>query len=280
MKLGYEAKMKDASTQWLQRPEGRIAYDVDGEGPLVICMPGLGDLRRIYRFTAPALIDAGYRVARMDLRGHGESDASFSRYDGVATGEDAVALAEYLGGGAVLIGNSMSAGAAVWAAAERPGLVAGVVLVGPFVRNTPMNPLLIMLFHTLMMRPWARAAWTAYLPTLYAGRKPDDLKEHIAAIKASMSKPGYQKAFVRTTRTDHAHAEARLAGIATIPSLVVMGEQDPDFPNPAAEAQWIAGQISGEIVMVPEAGHYPQAQRPDLVNPALIAFLQKITANA
>ena len=47
----------------------------------------MGDLRSVYRFTVPALVDAGYRVATMDLRGHGDSDDSFSTFDDVAAGD-------------------------------------------------------------------------------------------------------------------------------------------------------------------------------------------------
>src|SRR3954453_19160906 len=126
-------------TQFLQRPEGRIAFDVEGTGPLVVCLPGMGELRSTYRFTVPALTAAGYRVATMDLRGHGDSDTTFARYDDVAAGEDALALVEQLGGPAVLLGNSMGAGAAAWAAAERPELVSGLGLIGPFVRNPPAS---------------------------------------------------------------------------------------------------------------------------------------------
>ena len=36
----------------------------------------MGDLRSVYRFLAPELVGAGYRVATMDLRGHGDSDAT------------------------------------------------------------------------------------------------------------------------------------------------------------------------------------------------------------
>ena len=50
------------TTSYLDRGEGRIAYDVQGSGPLVVCAPGMGDLRSVYRFFAPALVAAGYRV--------------------------------------------------------------------------------------------------------------------------------------------------------------------------------------------------------------------------
>ncbi|MDQ1709948.1 MAG: hypothetical protein QOG49_1333 [Frankiaceae bacterium] len=136
-------------TRWLTRPEGRIGYAVAGAGPLVLCIPGMGDVRSAYRHVVPALVDAGFRVATMDLRGHGDSDATFSAYDDVAAASDAAALIEALGEPAILVGSSMGAGAAVLVAADRPELVSGLALVGPFVRNPPASALLKPLF-TLM----------------------------------------------------------------------------------------------------------------------------------
>jgi len=245
-------------TQRLNRGEGRIAYDVTGSGPLVVCLPGVGELRSSYRATVPALVQAGYRVATMDLRGHGDSDATFSRHDDVAAAEDALALVEHLGGPAVLVGNSMGAGAAVWAAAERPDLVGGLALIGPFVRNPPANPGVRLVFRALMARPWARFVWTAYLPSLSPGRRPSDFEDHRRAIAASMRRPGHARAFARTTRTSHAPAEARLPEVRQ-PTLVVMGERDPDFRDPAAEARWIADRLRADVLLVPEAGHYPRS---------------------
>jgi predicted dienelactone hydrolase len=46
-----------------------IAYDVIGQGPLVVLAHGIGDSRHSYRFLAPALAAAGYRVANMDIHG-------------------------------------------------------------------------------------------------------------------------------------------------------------------------------------------------------------------
>ena len=55
--------------------------------------------------------------------------------------------------------------------------------------------------------------------------------------------------------------------------MVVMGEQDPDFKDQRAEADWIAQAMHGEVVMVPQAGHYPQSQRPGTTAEAILRFL-------
>lgn len=266
----------DRSVQHLMRPEGRIAYDVAGTGPLVLCVPGMGDLRSVYRFLAPALVDAGYRVATMDLRGHGDSDATFSSYDDVAAGTDIVALIGELGGPAVVVGNSMGAGAAAWAAAESPDRVAGLVLIGPFVRQVPVGAMAVLAFRLALMWPWGRAVWLAYYPRLYPGRPPADFEEHRDRIRRSLRQPGHWHAFAATTRSSHAPVEARLDEVRA-PTLVVMGEHDPDFPDPAAEAEHVAGRLHGDVLMVPAAGHYPQAEYPEVVTPAVIQFLERKT---
>jgi pimeloyl-ACP methyl ester carboxylesterase len=268
-----------STTRFLDRPGGRIAYDVAGEGPLVVMVPGMGDLRSAYRHLAPALAEAGYAAATMDLRGHGDSDATFDQYDDVAAGTDVLALVEALGGPAVLVGNSMGAGAVAWAAAERPDLVAGLVLVGPFVRETEVGALKALLFRVSMARPWAARVWDAYYPSLAPGLPAEELATHRADIRASMRRPGHAAAFARTTRTSHAPVEARL-GEVRAPTLVVMGERDPDFPDPAVEANEIARRVSGRVLMVPGAGHYPQAEAPSVVTPAMLAFLAETTDRA
>ncbi|MEV1205701.1 alpha/beta fold hydrolase, partial [Microbispora rosea] len=72
--------LEDGVTEFLTIGDGEIAYDVTGEGPLVVMVPGMGDSRRAYRFLVPALTAAGYRVATMDLRGHGESSLGWDSY--------------------------------------------------------------------------------------------------------------------------------------------------------------------------------------------------------
>jgi pimeloyl-ACP methyl ester carboxylesterase len=270
---------RTTATHSISRPDGHIAYDVGGTGPLVVLLPGMGDLRSTYRFLAPPLRDAGYRVACADLRGHGDSDAGFASYGDLETAGDIVALVEELGGPAVVVGNSMAAGSAVLAAAQRPELVSALVLIGPFVRDGDIGLLTRVLMRAAMTTLWAATAWNSYLPKLYAGRRPEDFATYRAQVIASLRRPGYARAFAQTTRLSHAPAEARLSDVAA-PTLVVMGERDPDFPDPRAEAEWIAQALNAEVRMVPDAGHYPQSQQPELVLDAMLPFLGRVTQRA
>jgi pimeloyl-ACP methyl ester carboxylesterase len=266
-------------TRFLTRPEGRIAYDLDGTGPLVVLVPGMGDLRSTYRFLAPLLRSGGCTVVTTDLRGHGDSDASFSTYGDVATADDLAALLDALGEPAVVVGNSMAAGSAVLLAAGRPDLVKGLALLGPFVREASISAVQRVMFRVAMARPWATLAWKAYAPKLYAGRKPADLDAYLTTVIASLRRGGYAKAFSRTTHTSHADAASALSRVAA-PTLVVMGEHDPDFPDPRAEAEWIAAAVHGDVVMAPYSGHYPQSQEPERVAEAVVALVARVNADA
>jgi pimeloyl-ACP methyl ester carboxylesterase len=70
---------------------------VAGEGPLVVLVPGMGDLRAGCRFLAQALREAGYRVACTDPRGQGDSDATFPAYGDEEAADDVAALIGELG---------------------------------------------------------------------------------------------------------------------------------------------------------------------------------------
>jgi pimeloyl-ACP methyl ester carboxylesterase len=274
-----DSAIRSQETRYLARPEGRVAYDVGGDGPLVVLVPGMGDLRATYRFVAPVLREAGYRVAATDLRGQGDSDAAFPTYGDNETAADIIALVEELGGPAVIVGNSMGAAAGVIMAAERPELVNGLVLVGPFVRNARINAMQRLLSRVAMAPLWAATVWKSYMPRLYAGKRPADFEAYRDRVVASLRRPGYAKAFSRITHTSHDPAEARLKDVMT-PTLVVMGDRDPDFPDPKAEAAWIAEVLHGEAVVVPEAGHYPQSQQPDITANAVRGFLRSLRDRA
>ncbi|MFD6445430.1 alpha/beta fold hydrolase [Promicromonospora sp. NPDC060204] len=262
---------------FLRRPEGNIAYTDAGSGPLVVAMPGMGDLRSTYDDLAPALVDAGYRVVVADLRGHGDSDTTFRTHGDDATGTDFIALVEHLGAGpAVLLGNSMASSAAAWAAAERPELVRGLVLLSPLLRqpgSPAMQKVLRGVYRVLLARPWGAAFWAAYYSSISKGRRSARHAEQVAEVRQSLRDPAHLRSFRELTMVlDHSVVEARLSEVAA-PSLAVVGALDPDFTDPAKELTWITETIGSRGVLVDEAGHYPAQQAPDVVVPAVLDFL-------
>src|SRR5262252_9659982 len=137
--------MEADMTEFLDVADGRIAYDVTGEGPLVVLSHCMGDRRQVYRFLAPKLAQAGYRVASADLRGHGESSMGWKSVTGTEAitrtdiAGDLLALIRHLGGPAVIVGHSISGGAATVAAAKQPDLVSGIVEINPFTKTQRLN---------------------------------------------------------------------------------------------------------------------------------------------
>src|SRR6059058_2207033 len=91
------------TTRYLDLPDGRLAYDDTGEGPLVVCVPAMFDLRSEYRSLAPRLVSAGYRVVTFDLRGMGGSSATWPVYGSEPTGRDLLALLRHLNAGPALV---------------------------------------------------------------------------------------------------------------------------------------------------------------------------------
>jgi pimeloyl-ACP methyl ester carboxylesterase len=268
-------------THLLSRPGGTIAYDDQGDaqGPLVICAPGLGDLRGEYRFLTPRLVAAGYRVVTLDLRGHGESSSRWPDYSHAAIGDDIITLVRHLHAGpAIVIGTSYAAGAAVCAAAEAPELVAGMVLISPFVRATGpawQRGLMRAIYTVLFADPWGAAAWKAYYPRLFPTRKPDDFAAYFAALLANLREPG-RPAALRAMMTASPNDSETALDRVRAPALVVMGTRDPDFKSPVAEANEVARRVRGEVRMIEGAGHYPHAELPDNTAPAILAFLDRI----
>ncbi|WP_433797675.1 alpha/beta fold hydrolase [Actinoplanes sp. CA-252034] len=261
---------------------GRLAYEVAGRGPLVVLAHGMGHTRTAYRFVAPALIAAGYRVASADLRGCGESTAAWPSYTRTDIAGDLIALIRHLGGPATLVGHSISGGAATIAAAQAPDLISGIVEIAPFTRAQAMS---IGDFASKTYRKGAYRMlgtmmgsvpqWLGYLDHAYPGRKPGDWAARQAGIETHLREPGRMKALQAMLKTSPADAGARLADVRC-PALIIEGSLDPDWTDPYAEGRAIIDALPaglGELQMIDGAGHYPHDQYPDQTTELILSFL-------
>jgi len=269
-------------THFIEVAGGRLAYDDQGAGPVVICVPGLGSNRSEYRVLAPQLVAAGYRVVTIDPRGEGESSVGWAQYSAAMVARDVIALTRSLDAGPVLlVGASMAGGAVVCMAADAPELVAGVVLISPFARDAAprwrARLMYALLLAPLFSGPWGPAMWIRYLRTLYPSAKPADFEDFLRRLQTSLREPGRMVALRGFLGASQAPAGERLARV-TAPALVIMGSKDRDFPNPEAEGRLIARSLGrpGELRVIDGSGHYPHIDAPAIVGPLIAGFLDGI----
>lgn len=271
-------------TEFLTVDGGTIAYEVTGAGPLVVLAHGMGDTRESYRFVVPQLVAAGYRVANVDLRGCGESSAVWPSYTRTDIAGDLIAVVRHLGGPAVLVGQSISGGAATVAAAQAPDLIEGIVEIAPFTRKLSfkLGDLGSKTYRTGMTRLMMMAVlgsvkwWHKYLDLAFPGRKPADWNEQLRRNADSLAEPGRMKALQKMGQTPATDAGAQLANVRC-PVLIIEGSLDPDWVDPRAEGEAILAGLPaglGRLEVIEGAGHYPHTQYPDETVALLLPFLK------
>lgn len=277
-------------TEYLAVDGGTLAYEVAGAGPLIVLAHGMGDSRAAYRSVTPRLVAAGYRVAAVDLRGCGESSVGWPAWSRTAIAGDLLAVIRHLGGPAVLVGHSISGGAATIAAAQEPGLVNAVVELGPFTRKQSirLGDLGVKRFRQGMLRLLGAGMfgsvplWRSYLDLAYPGVKPADWAERLGRVDSLLREPGRMKAMQGMGRSAPTDAGEQLGNVRC-PVLVLMGTLDPDWADPHAEGSAIIDDLPsglGRLEMIEGAGHYPHDQFPDEVVSLTLAFLRSGAARA
>ncbi len=271
-------------TEFLEIDGGTLAYDLTGTaGPLAVLAHGMGDSREAYRFLAPTLVEAGYRVAAVDLRGCGESSTGWASYTRTDIAGDLIALVKHLGGPAVLVGHSIAGGAVTIAAAAAPELVTAVVELAPFTRkqSVSLGDLRSASFRRGMLRLVATAVlgstkqWAKYLDVAYPGIKPADWDARMKDVTTMLEQPGRMKALQKMGNASPADAGEQLGNVRC-PVLVVQGSADPDWAAPLAEGEAIVAELPdglGHLDVIDGAGHYPHVQYPAEVAASMLTFL-------
>jgi pimeloyl-ACP methyl ester carboxylesterase len=264
-------------THYLRLADGTIAFDDQGQGPLVLCIPAGGDLRSEYRFLTPQLLAAGYRVVTMDMRGQGETSASWPEYTDAALGSDMLALIKHLGASsALLIGASKGCGGALQAALQEPDMVRGIALIAPSVA-APRSSLLTNVMTGLIFFPfWGVTLYCWYFPKLYPKARPADFEEHRGRVRAMLKEPGRLRAlrllFSESSGATYAHHCQVQA-----PVLILMGSCDPDYKHPEQEARTVAARLPhASVQLMQGTGHHLQVEVPEQTAQSILAFFAAV----
>src|SRR6266480_4790862 len=123
----------------------RIHVVEEGEGPLVLLVHGFPESWYSWRHQLPALADAGYRGAAVDVRGYGRSSkpAAIDEYRMLALVGDIVGLIPALGEEtAFIVGHDWGSPITANSCLLRPDLFRGMALLSvPYSPHSSTSPL-------------------------------------------------------------------------------------------------------------------------------------------
>ena len=251
----------------------RLHVEVDGDGPVVLLMHGLGGSARNWGPQVRALRDA-HRVVRFDARGHGRSEAPADpeAYRPEAFVADVGRVLDQVGADRATIGGlSMGAGVALRFALAKPDRVSALVLAAfPGSSDGAGFASVALPFADAIERDGLEAAgaefvWGDESRLDSAGRlvKQGFMEHPPHAIMWTL------RNLVAAQPSVDALAPA-LAGLR-IPALVVVGARDRGSLEPSRK---LAEALpDARLVVVPDAGHVVNLQAPKEFNAALLEFL-------
>ena len=180
---------------------------------------------------------------------------------------------------AILVGNSAGGTVAMQVALAYPERVSALILVDPAVYSGGGAPSWIRpLLRTPQMRhlgPLVARQIQTRGPQLVelAWHDPSQITpETIALYQKPLQVDNWDKALWEFTLASRASGLADRLAEFTLPVLVITGDDDRIVPT--ADSIRLAGELpAASLVVIPQAGHVPHEERPDLFMQAVNAFL-------
>ena len=252
----------------------RIYYEDEGSGPPVLLIHGHTFDRRVWQPVVPALLEAGLRVIRPDLRGHGLSDRPDSGYHLSHHASDMAAVLAACGiEGAPVVGYSIGGAIAIEIALTMPERVFGLVLLSPVMPDRPFEAAFMDNLREVARTARAEGVaaamagpWAAGPLFTHSFAKPG-LRDQVLAILRDF--PGAEYLATVRDRVERSWtAPDRLAEIR-VPTAVLVGECElPGFRAYAEEAA--AGIPGAGLEPLDDCGHLLPLEAPEQVAAAII----------
>jgi pimeloyl-ACP methyl ester carboxylesterase len=246
----------------IQTRAGRVAYSESGSGPTVLLLHATLHDRHDFDPIVDTLAQR-YRTIAVDWPGHGDSDPIDAAIEPSAP-LFADVLEDVVDGldlsRAVLIGNSVGGFAAARLAINRPGSVAGLVLVntGGFV---PWNPLSRNFCRVMGAPALFRRAAPLFVRGYMKAKTDSDRDIAERAIATAKTADGIRTgtALWRSFATPEHDLRSR-AGEVAVPTLIVWGKKDIAIPLSAGRATHAA--IRGSRLEILDTGHVAFSSDP------------------
>jgi pimeloyl-ACP methyl ester carboxylesterase len=272
----------------------RIHYLTAGDGLPLVMLHGAGESALDWQWVMPALARR-FRMIAPDLPGFGKSDRPRADYSPAFFGDFVAGLLDALHiPRAVVVGNSLGGLAALRFALAAQERVLALVLVDSVGLGREIIPGIKWLL------PWlvspGSGEWVAYWAMTSLGKAQLDWwrtqLQFARPERAPVEWIAEQHRLSRRTdfvwnSLDVLRAFIDLAGQRDVlrdrlpdlmmPTLILWGEHDRVIP--ISHARDAVGRLRrGRLALIPDCGHQPQVERPDLFLEALNPFLDETMA--
>lgn len=252
-----------------------IAYDDKGSGPAVVLIHGYPFNRSMWMDQVSSLTDR-HRVITMDLRGHGDTEASTGASTMQLMAEDVARLMDELGIERAAVG----------------GLSMGGYVTLAFYQLFPTRVEKLLLADTRAQADTAEGKATraeqaqkilaegmapivdTMLPKLISPDTVSKRPEVVKRVRDMMlhTKPEGAAAALRGM-AEREDQTPRLSQI-NVPALIIVGREDPI--TPLADSEKMHELITdSELVVIENASHVSNIEQPEQFNRALRKFLDK-----
>jgi 3-oxoadipate enol-lactonase len=259
-----------------------LYFESYGSGfPLVLAY-GLGGNTGMWAGQIEAF-SRQYRLILWDPRGHGQSDSppQPEQYGLQTSAEDLRGLLDHLGiERAYVGGQSMGGGIAARFALTYPNRVAALLLIdSASASGLPMSAAM-----RAMREKTIELAETQGMAAVadYVIMANPNLRTQAEASPAARQR--LRRMFLDLNPTGYAHTIRALLtetfpterlSTLTIPTLVLVGDQDPALEAARLTHQQMSGS---HLVILPRAGHLSNLDDPEAFNTSVLTFLRQVAA--
>lgn len=251
--------------------EINMRYEVEGEGPNVVLIHGLGQRLEEWYLQREALVRNGFRVLAYDLRGHGESEWRDEEVTIDTYAHDLNRLLQKLSiEKAHIVGLSM--GGAIAQAFYRafPEKVESLVLAATFsyfpepLKQASLESRLSYINHGKMDELAEIIAKRSFTENA-----PAELIENAKRVISANNPIAYRASMIASVNAD----SSDMLDEINIPVLIAVGEGD--LTTPVEFSRYLHQHIKGsQLAVIPEARHIVTQERPEPFNQILLSFLQ------
>lgn len=253
----------------------KLRYDLLGDegAPVVFLAHSLSADSGIWAEQVPPLLAAGWRVLRLDMRGHGGSDAGGEDYTMASLAQDVASLLDYLEIKKVhFVGLSIGGMIGQTFALDFPERILSLMLCGtsPSALEGGMDlwkPRFDAIEREGSVEPLANATMGRWFTDEFATRKLGRLRQIHDTVSLT-SPEGYRGGANAINSFDVRDRLPRL----DVPTLVLCGNEDTGTP-PEGNRR-IAELVPGaRYVELEKARHIPMVQYPELFSKILLDWL-------